>query len=90
LSALAGSDDKLSRALFRTDVDDVRLRQLTLATAGRHVVDVTAVGGRAAVAAEDAGQLSGLSIARVTASACTATPARHDTAAPLRCRSAVE
>jgi len=67
-------DDELGRALFRTDVDNVGLCELALAAARRHVVDVAAVGGSAAVAAYDARQLRRLATARVTD---TATPPRH-------------
>jgi len=67
-------DDELGGALFRSDVDDVGLRQLALAAAGGHVVDVAAVRRGAAVAADDARQLRRLAAARVPGAA---TPARH-------------
>jgi len=69
-------DDELCRALFRTAVDDVGLRELALSAAGGHVVDVAAVRRGAAVAAEDARQLRRLAIARV--STATATPEAAD------------
>jgi len=73
--AVAWSDDELDRTLFWADVDDVGLRQLTLSTAGGHIVDVTAIGRSTTVAADDARQLGRLAITWV---ASAATPARHD------------
>ena len=84
--ALAWCDDELCGALFGADVDDVGLRQLTATTAGRHVVDVSAVGRGAAVTAENTRQLSGLTVARIAATSSTAAPPRHDVT--LRCRPA--